>query len=220
MALTLTDMVSMIQFRLGRRTDLAADIEREIRLAQTRLEDSPRLEPWFLVEEVELTLSAGSTSVALPADFVRESEEKQLQYVNEGLEYPIERGSADEAVESYQGDAGVPKIYVLGDGVLRVYPAADKDYTLRYTVVLRQPELDSGAADPVLSNAWVVDAYPLLMNKALITLAQSLGNDRVLKNASEDMSAAVAELQTRIVQREDSNQTYQRAKGRGDHLGR
>lgn len=219
MALTLNDMIAMIQFRLGKRSDLASEIEREIVFAQTRLEKSPVLEPWFLVSEETLAATPGTTLVTIPTGFLRESEEKQMQVLVEGIEIPMERISADDAASRYQGVTGVPVSYVLSGTELRVYPEPDVAYTLRWTVALKEVELTTDATTPVLTNAWVEEAYALLLNKALIPLAQSLGNKRVLENATADFQTAFGELQVESVQREDSNQTSQRAKSSGDHLG-
>lgn len=214
--LTLTDMISMIQFRLGRRKDLAAEIEREITLAQTRLEDSPILEPWFLVQTDPVAVTQGSHTVPLPLLFIRESEEEQMQVEVGGIKFPIARASLDDVRAEFQGATGRPQAYVLYGETLEVYPLPDKDYTIEYTYAKRGVSLVSTDPTdppdplfvPTLSNVWTDNAYPLLMNKALIILAMAIGHKEALANATNDFNTAFAEMQTRSVQREDSNRNY------------
>src|SRR5688500_991451 len=68
--------VSLIANRLGRRTDLDADIVSEMQLVQqAKLEGDAAVRPWFLLTEtLTLTLAAGAETIALPADFLDEAE--------------------------------------------------------------------------------------------------------------------------------------------------
>lgn len=214
---TLTEMISMIQFRLGRRKDLATEIEREIQLAQKRLEDDPRLEPWFLVRRNSaVAVTAGANAVPLPSDFIRFSEEQAPLISVDGAWNFLARKSGDDIISSYQGGTGTPTAWNMYGTAMEVWPTPDVDYTVRLTYHGSEPVLDT--ITPVDSNAWTVEAFDLLMNKALLMLAQSLGNERVYKNATNDFNTALAALQTQIVQREEAQQDYQRMPGSGDQM--
>lgn len=214
---TLTEMISMIQFRLGNRKDLATQIEREIQLAQIRLEDSPDLEPWFLVQQDEtIAVTSGVQDITLPAGFLRMSEEEQPQILVDGIWQPLRRIQNDDGLSNFQGATGTPTRFTMFGDTFRLWPSPDKAYTVRLTYAARETSLDT--TTPTDTNAWTENAFDVLMNKALIILAGTLQNKSALEMASSDFSSAYAGLQTQIVQREDANQTYQRMPGSGDQM--
>ena len=74
--MNLTDLISMISFRLGNRKDLDAQIILETKHAQMRLENSPDCDWWFLKDIREVTTTDGI--ITLDSDVVRITDQSDI----------------------------------------------------------------------------------------------------------------------------------------------
>jgi hypothetical protein len=212
---TLTDMIAALRFRLGNKKGIDADILREIQFAQTRLQEDPTIEYWFLLNLSTIVLPEGQAEIPFPDGFIRESE-GNLPYIDLGTSFPeLEKMTMSHARNCFGAGVGMPRAYSLGDNVLQVYPIPDKQYNLRFSYIRQEPVLTT---DPVMgTNAWTTEAMQMLLNKAGIPLAQALRDKDALAAFTNDFNVAFAEMMTRVVQREEANFDHQRG-GHDDAL--
>lgn len=152
-----------IQFGLGRRTDLADEINDSLQDVQVRLEQEDAL-PWFLRTEISsTTTTAAEERVGVPSDFLAEWEDDALWYFNDTASEPedvwtkLQKSETDLLRAKYPG-SGTPKAYSLDGTYFRIFPTPDAVYTLKQIYF---------AADQVLStnieNKWLKYVPELLI---------------------------------------------------------
>lgn len=180
--------VSLIQRRLGYRSDKADEILSELQIAQDFLEEGVEvigpqrniftIVPWFLLSEImTATTTATVERVAVPAGFIREHDPDALWYFDSTLAAT----DANKWVELWKGDldvlrdeflgTGPPKAYTLDGGYFRIFPTPDAAYSLKMLLYMKDTVL-SAATDT--ENKWLKNAPQLLIGEAGGKLAMSL----------------------------------------------
>jgi hypothetical protein len=169
--MTRDEAVARIAFLLGNRSDLNDAIVRELKAAQTQLENGPLL-PWFLLsEEATASIALGQERIAIPSDFLREPEEEgALWLFREGTAEPFELAKAqyDKARYVYTGSEQ-PKVYAAIGGYFYLFPVPDRAYTLKLIYFAADTSLSTN-----IENKWLKYAPDLLCGQAGGVLATVL----------------------------------------------
>ena len=176
--MTRDEAIALIGRRLGyaSTTDIEALIIAELKLAQTTLENDPRIaRPWFLITSVtDLTTTASTYTVSLPSDFLAEHEEGGLWYylaTSEDNPYKeLRKDKLDYCLRYYGSeDAGEPSAYALSGSQLWIFPLPAAAYTLKFQYYASDTELSTN-----VENDWLKYAPDLLVAEAGLLVAQDL----------------------------------------------
>ncbi len=166
--MTLQQMVSQIEFRLGNKRNLSAQIVNEIQLAQKSLEIDPKLNVYFLFRSWAFQAFVTERSYPMPNDFVKLCDTNQPYYLDvNNTVFRLKRRLADAVF--LPSTVGVPQYYAfqsmafitdkLSDGVYRVfYYGMDSVLSL----------------DGVTENNWTRLAPNVVMLKAAMNVAKTL----------------------------------------------
>ena len=150
-----TAAVQRIQRGLGFITNQADTIALALQEAQRDLEKGKTLPKFLLVEGAALTLLATESTVDLPADFRRLSDEK-LRYTLAGESTPnfIEwRRDYDAALEAnFTGEGGGPKVAVLRSTYIDFINPADVTYNFVWSYYKKGALLTTD-----IENEWLAD---------------------------------------------------------------
>lgn len=171
--------IELIKSRLTRAgtTELDATIITEMQFAQaTVCEGAPTL-PWFLLhEDLTLSISAGASSFALPAGFLREADEGGLWSYNAdtGEWVPIVKEDLSYLVATQSGLAATrPGFYAIVDETTaKVFPTADIDYTLKAVWYVKDAALTGD-----IENKWLKHAADVLVAETGIIVARDILRD-------------------------------------------
>jgi len=163
--------VSVIQLRLGFRTDLAASIQAELAAAQSKFEGGIPLNsgtsfmPWFLIKDtVGLATVANARTVPLPSDWLLENEEDELFYYNAAntdSPYTVLTKDDPDVLQANFGGTGGPQAYSLVGTGYRIYPLPDDIYPLQTSYYASDT-----AFDPAAENKWLKYVPNLLIGEA------------------------------------------------------
>src|SRR3990167_6766699 len=127
--------VTMVQRKLGFRTDQSSVIIDALQDAQLKFERGTTL-PWFLITDVtSITTTSGSHKVTFPTDFLREYEEDALWYFDSAADDDeqwnlLKKDSFYTLRQLYPG-SGVPVAYAIHEGEFFIFPEPDAVYTLK-----------------------------------------------------------------------------------------
>ena len=170
--------VSLIQQQLGFRSDLSSEIITNLQHAQTMLEAGPTL-PWFLVsEDSYIDTVDGEQRIALPSDFLQETDEAVLRYVPTTLtdgEVDLKKDFFDVLRKNYQDtttgttEEGSPEAYALQGSYFWIFPTPDDEYRLRMIYYKRDTTLSTD-----VENGWLKWVPYLLIGKAGGMIASAL----------------------------------------------
>jgi len=165
--------ITLLEGRLGNRTNLRATIILEMQQAQqTALERNGIFYPWFL--EIETLTTIGTTTkdiefLALPADWLAEIEEQSMWIFDSGADEPyveLKKGAYDVALQRFP-EAAQPKRYMLNKNNILFKPTPDKGYVIQTRYF---------ATDQVLStnseNDWLKYASDWLIAETGIIIAR------------------------------------------------
>lgn len=169
-------IVSQIEFRIGNKKHLSAQIVTEIELAQKSLERDPKLNLYFLFRSWAFQAFVDDRAYPMPGDFVKLCDVNQPYYIDStNTVYRLKRRVADAVF--VPGQVGIPQYYAfqnnsfitdkLVDGVYRIFYYG-MDTTLSLT--------------GVTENNWTRLAPNVIMLKAAINIAKTL-RDFELMNA-------------------------------------
>ena len=204
---TRLEAVTRIKRRLSFRTSLDSDIVSELQLAQKSFERGHSL-PWFLKQEDQtLSFTAGTSFVALPSGFLRETEDQSPSYLIDGERYPVFPAKKDweDAYEAFTGsDPGYAQVYVIRKETFHVFPTPEVDYDLTWGFYQADEELLSDDSE----NLWLTHAYDLLIGKAGKILAEDIKNQEALASFNLMLSTGWAEIFADGISREDANRHY------------
>src|SRR5262245_27304016 len=132
--MTRDEGVAMIKQVLGFRTGLDSTIVTNMKYAQTVLEAGPT-RPFWLTSEDSFTLTtADEERVAIPSDFLEESDQAVLKYVPDdgSEEVDLKKDLYDVLRVNYRFAAsGPPESYALLGLYFRLFPLPDAAYTIR-----------------------------------------------------------------------------------------
>jgi len=162
-------MITLIKGRLANNTDSGLDsiIIAEANMVQDKLEVGDTL-PWFLFTDTEvagtnLATVAGTETVALPSDFLRESEDHEHVLFSQDMSatdpwVPVKRDDYTFIKARWTG-SGRPKHYdILGTNLyLRQIP--DAAYVLRMLYMKRDADIVAGSTE----NLWMQYAGDLIL---------------------------------------------------------
>lgn len=165
-----TVAVQRIQQGLGFSATLADSIVLRMQEEQRDLERGKTLPDFLLVEDAPLSLAAHTTSVSLPTNFLRRS--------NQVIRYTVPGGATlgatvpwreyDAAFEAYgASDAGGPSAAVLRNTSILFLPASDRAYTLTWTYYRKDDKLDAD-----IENLWLANAPELIIGGAGLRIAK------------------------------------------------
>lgn len=176
--MTRDEAVDEIQLQLAFRTTLEDEIIRQLKMAQTALEAGPT-KPWFLISEdsyVRTTLN--EQRLALPTDFLQETDEAVLRYVPDTLtdgEVDLVKDDYDQLRADYLDsstgtiETGKPEAYALFGEYFRLFPTPDDDYLIHMIYYKKDTVLSTN-----VENGWLKWAPYLLMGKAGKQIATAL----------------------------------------------
>lgn len=153
--------ISILQGRLGNRSDLATIAIEEMKLAQEDELERHHWLPWFLeVEYNTATARAPEGRLPLPLDFLGEIEDEGLSIrtLTETKWRPLNRVAADEA-ERDPANPSAPDSYTLsGENVILLPVVIDQDYQVSWKFYGKAETLDTN-----IENKWLKYAPKLLI---------------------------------------------------------
>lgn len=187
---TRAEAVSRIQEGLGFRSDKADTILSRLGSEQRLLEnDGLTLPKFLLLEDQTLSLTSGSSSVALPANFLRRAD-RLLSYTPTDASKPVTipwKGYNYAFAAYSDADAAGPKVAVLRGSAILFFPEADTDYTIDWDYYKTDTAVESLEADE--TNLWLTHAEDLLIGGAGLAIAKDLRN--------KEATALFADMQKR-----------------------
>lgn len=180
--------VSLIQRKLGWRSDKAAEILDELQDAQQRLEQGVQLPavpgqpsslgtflPSFLLSEISSKATQiGEERVPIPTDFLDEAEPDALWYFNPSADDPasvwtvLHKDDIDFLRGAFPG-SGPPQAYAFDGTYFRIFPTPDAVYTLKILYYKSDVLLDL-----TTENKWLKNIPYLLIGEAGRELAFAL----------------------------------------------
>ena len=204
--MNLNDMVSLIQTRLGFRTDLDAEIIREIQLAQYELERDPTFNPHFLWRAKDICICPECLDYVLPAGFIRLDEMNNPLYQDNGsyVAFELDKGIAVNTFEPNKV-SGCPQYFSIYSNNLRLDKRACGILRLFYITATTQ------LTDVIVENLWTEHAFHLLMNKAGIAMATNIQESMAVDRFTTDYLVAYSAFKKACVAYEDQGMNISRA---------
>jgi hypothetical protein len=189
--MTRATATALIMQRLGKRTGLDANVIVELQQAQQDLETGEFL-PWFLKKALDgLATTAGARSVALPGDFIRETDEKWWLGAADGVKR-LHKGGYDELYERELFDSDYSSSYYYAIVGTSMYhfptPASVMSITGFYfaqAVMLTTEETE---------NTWLKYASSVLVAKAGMRIAKTVRDAEAFGLFKEDYAEAYNKL--------------------------
>ena len=204
MALTLFQLQARLRRRFGGRTDIDTQIVDALNDAIIELEEGPVM-PWFLMEDKQdLVVSANTNSVALPSDFLVESQEVDSTYYRDSSNRwrALAKDTLSALIRADMGTAETPSHYALSGTLLYVFPTPTKETTLRLIYFRRSEILDPDANE---INEWTEYAPLLVMTRAGARLAQELRYADVRTEFESEFITRYDNLRRMNIAREQAN---------------
>jgi hypothetical protein len=205
------DAIALVASRVGQRTDLNTAIQLEMSLViVTKLEENPAITPWFLrTTKSDLVTVADVDTVALPADFIVQQEDRALQYYDEaGAKWVNLKKMLYEFLDQKYEDAAhaAPAAYNIDGLLIALRPVPDAIYTLR----LRYYQHDPLVVANNVETLWLKYAPDLVIAATCATVAKGQLHDMELA-ASFDSEIAGAWRRLSVLNeaREHTGMTYE-----------
>lgn len=200
-----SEAIALISQRLGKRSGLDAEILVELKVQQTKLERDVML-PWFLMKDdyvTSLSTAVGVDYVALPTDFLRESDDENLYIYdvsadNDARFTKLEKGTSGDSRPRYQG-SGKPRFYSLVGTRVVFDPTPDAVYALRWKYFAAALPLTTD-----IENKWLLYAPLYLCGHVGAALAASMGNGDALQLFAADIASERTRLQNETTAREEA----------------
>lgn len=201
--MNLTDLKQIAGWRLGDRDDMEPRIAAELPVLQeTVLEGNPWL-PWFLLSTWDGATVSSTQTVALPADFLMESEESAL-YIQDtsGAWHELGKEAPDVLRRKYSGE-GIPQGYAILGNSIYFYPTPDQAYPLCLDKYFAK-------ADPIATlspvSVWLDEASDVVLAELCQVLAaKHLKDANAAAGFAADASKAWARLYNKHIAREEIN---------------
>lgn len=142
--------------------------------AQRELEKGKTLPRFLLQEGQTLSLVAGTSTVALPTGFIRESDDSLIRYTPSGTDKPtfLERRYYRDAIIAQikeENDPVAPSIYVIRRSTIDFITTADTTYTLTWDYYKAADAFSTSA-----ENAWLANAPEWLIGECGVRIAADL----------------------------------------------
>lgn len=158
--MTKAELIQLLGWRLGDRTDMAARAELELDFVQDNQLEGAVWCPWFLVSELsQATTTAGESRLPLPTDFLMEMEESHLYAVNaEGVAIELVKKDLD-VLDRGKVVEGFPAFYAVSGKYFHFYPTPDA----AYSVQMRYYAKASRIRDDMVVSPWLQYAADLVL---------------------------------------------------------
>jgi hypothetical protein len=199
---------SMLQ-RLGNRRNFSREtllIELNAKIAE--LERGSFL-PWFLEGIWETTLSVGTRSLDVPADFLQEIENGKLELVSASGRFLYPKKRPYEVVQAaWQNypEGGEPFVYALWADQVHFGPEPSSAYQLILPYFKKTLEV-TDTATPVSS--WLAEAYNFIVYQTLVDIsANNLKDNESAMTFSNLANSAYARLYKYNEARQHTNRDY------------
>ena len=196
-----------IQFHLGNRSSHADKIVLAMQDAQIELEQQAEL-PWFLLEEV----SSASTvvdeeRVAVPSDFLRETEEDALYIFDSTLDADKQwtlliKEDLTFLRKTYPG-TGTPGFYALVGAYYRLFPTPDAVKTLKHIYYKTDAVLTTN-----VENQWLKYFPNLIIGRAGMDVASDIGAEKKIPVFAHILARAEDLYMRSTEDREHTNRRY------------
>lgn len=207
--MTRDEAVTQMRRDLGYNNNLQASILVDaLKSAQDSLEREPEL-PFFLQTEISsISTVIGEERVAVPSDFLTAYEDDTLWIYDatadtKWIELPKHDFDALRRKHA-ASDNAKPEAYALTNKYIRLFPAPDKVYTLKWSYMGKDTVLSTN-----VENEWLKYFPELLISLGVKKVAGSTQHTAAFKLARETEVAERTRLRTFIVARETTNYTYQ-----------
>lgn len=166
--MTLSDILSTAQFRLGNKKNLDQQIINEIRLAQNALEKDPKLNLWFLFRSFVFQSYVGERTYPMPNDFVKLAEMYQPYFQNaQNAVFNLKRKPTNLVFRP--ATLGVPEYYGMEASMFITDKEADGVYRIFYYA--SDTELALGSVE---ENNWTRMFPSILLLRAVMNVAKTL----------------------------------------------
>jgi hypothetical protein len=159
--------------------------------------------PWFLEGLWETTISTGTSSLALPTDFLQEVENGALELVaaTGRFVYPKKRPfEAMQLIRQNFPEGGVPSYYSVWGGQLHVAPTPLSDYALTLPYFKKTPEVTDAAVD---ATSWLAEATNFI---SYSTLADVSANELKDDSSASKFRTLAAEAYARLYRYNEARQ--------------
>lgn len=186
-----------LHFRQGREEFIKARLEE----ARLHLEQGKTLPWWLKEEDATLTLSAGSSTIALPEGFIRVEPLDPLRYVNSeaSTTFIPWRGWAN-AKAAYDGrEAGGPQVAVLRKEDIYVFPEADLEYSLIWSYYAHSAALNE---DNIDDHPWLVNCPDAIVGEAGVRCAEDLEDATALAKFEKMRAKGFSSMIVEVAERE------------------
>lgn len=215
--MTRDEAVALIQEQLGFRSDLSTNIITNLKFAQQTLEKGPT-KPWFLISEDSFAdLTSGEQRLALPTDFLQETDQAVLRYVPDDAEtiadeIDLVKDDYDTLRKNYEVKAssdadsatGAPEAYALLGDYFRIFPTPDDDYRVRMIYYASDTVLSSN-----VENDWLKHVPLLLIGKAGKQIASALRDSVAASTFAQWENEGRLLLLSQTIEREFANRDMQ-----------
>ena len=201
--MTRDDVIQLLGWRLGDRSDMASRIQMEMKVAQQNVLEGNRWLPWFLSAESVGTTGLTGT-LAVPTDFLAEMEEGHLYITVEGQDLRLVKKDYDEAKSLTAGsDAGHPEYYAVVGDVVHFFPTPDQDYPYVWQYYASAPDMTAVTGE----TPWLKYAADLVMAVVGEQLAaKHIQNPEMAMQFRQDIAPAWDRLYTQHIARQEINQ--------------
>ncbi len=210
--------IQLIQFKLGRRRDLDAEIRLMLDVRQGELEKTDIL-PWFLAQKVPMTwqIPVGSTvpdsPSPLPATWLREHDHSGV-YVELPGEEPqrrekeLKKITLEKGRLNYGQVRATPQAYTLVGGNVQFFPAPDKAYPIFFDCYARDvlPSVAFEQYGNVATNLWLTHAPLVLVEDVVQSLCLDLRDATGAQAAAARYADAWRKLMIETTERMEMNQ--------------
>lgn len=205
------EVVDLLGYRLGNRTDLATVALLEMKLAQTRVEGMPT-KPWFLEQDYTTSFetTANQEYVNVPTGFLIEKDEGGLWYQDTTITTPdqwieIVKDGYSVMKAYYKDDvAGKPEKYDLIGSKLYLRPIPDAVYPLRLVAFFKDSVIALGS-----ENLWLANAPDVILALAGEVLAsRHIQEPNLAKSFANDFTLAYNRMKVEHESHLHTNRTY------------
>lgn len=202
--MTRDEVVQILGWRLGDRSDMAERIIAEMKFVQrSKLEQREWL-PWFLETELAVAeTTVGEARVELPDDFLGEIEEQHLWIELEAGQPTQEliKMEYDEAKRRFP-EPGVPVAYAVTGKYLHLFPTPLQVYQLS----MRYYAADADMAAANVETLWLKYAPDLVIAEVGELVARKhIQNGALADSFAKDAVVALATLYARHTARQEVN---------------
>jgi hypothetical protein len=208
--MTRTEVVTLLNYRLGNRTDLEDRILLEMAFVQDYiLEGTGAFLPWFLETEMATSpIMAEEERVALPDDFLAEVEDQALwlylEDSDENTMIELKKNDYDLLVAKYPG-TGRPQQYAIAGSYIIIKPTPDLEYTVKMRYYAKDTPISVSAGE----NKWLAHAADLVMAETGKIMAENhLLNAALATSFEKAAMIARDRLYKKHEARRHSNRTY------------